>query len=56
MELIYDHVWKGQRETRKNRSFIREFWRYADSCGDDNYVTFHREEKTKINTRGNNIK
>lgn len=28
MKLIFDHCWKSQREQRKNRPFIREFWRY----------------------------
>lgn len=28
LEMIFDLSWKSQREQRKNRSFIREFWRY----------------------------
>lgn len=57
IEQIFDFCWKSQREKRKNRSFIRKFWRYQDSVGEDNYITFKvLEEKDKINLRGDNIK
>jgi hypothetical protein len=36
---VYE-IWKSQREVRKNRSFIRFFWQYQDSVGEDNYATF----------------
>lgn len=58
MEQIFDKCWKSQREQRKNRSFIRKFWRYQDSVGEDNYMTFKVTElgRSGIATRKNNIK
>ena len=53
MVQIYDHCWKGQREKRCNRSFIRMFWSYQDSVGPDNYQTFKRSEvNNRPNVRG----
>ena len=45
MEQIYDLCWKNQREQRKNRPFIREFWKYQDQVGEDNYITFKSHEE-----------
>lgn len=48
MGQIYDHCWKGQRELRANRSFIRLFWWYQDKVGDDNFATFAQQaQKTR---------
>lgn len=56
LEQIFDICWKGQREARKNRSMIREFWRYMDSVGEDNYPTFKgiEEQRRQMGTRNNN--
>lgn len=52
MEQIYDYVWKNQRESRANRSFIRLFWCYQDRVGDDNFATFaSNPQKSRPNVR-----
>ena len=44
---VFNKLWKNEREKRKNRSFIREFWKYQDQVGEDNYATFvPAEDKT----------
>ena len=49
MNAIYTHCWKSQREQRKNRSFIREFWCYQD---EDDYTPFKRiPSKQRMGTR-----
>ena len=54
MKDVYE-IWKKQREERKNRSFIRFFWQYQDSVGEDNYATFQTTHvKNKTNLRCNN--
>lgn len=54
MKDIYHTVWKNQREKRANRSFLRKFWSYQDSVGDDNYITFKiQEHKIRLATRPN---
>lgn len=53
MREVYN-IWKKQREERKNRSFIRFFWHYQDSVGEDNYATFQTSHvKNKTNLRCN---
>jgi len=50
MNQVYS-IWKTQREDRKNRSFIRYFWHYQDSVGEDNYACFqtsHPKNKTSL--------
>jgi hypothetical protein len=57
MEQIFDKCWKTQREQRKNRSFIRKFWRYQDQVGPDNYPTFVVQvDNNRITTRRGNIR
>lgn len=54
MTQIYKECWKTQREVRKNRPFIRDFWHYQEYVGEDNYPTFKiQEEKKGPSTRGN---
>ena len=40
IKQLYDPLWKKDRENRKNRSFIREFWNSAQEVGEDNYMVF----------------
>jgi len=50
-------LWKSQRENRKNRSYLRDFWYKKDGVESDEHHTFRNQEgKTKIHTRGFNIK
>ena len=57
IDHLYNPLWKNDREKRKSRSFIREFWNSQQDVGDDNYVVFTiQSEKSKMKLRTNDVK